>query len=401
MDVLSLRRQHNHALTKAESILRGAETAGRELTRDEQLDIDTAMAAANALEPQLRDAERRSTIRAHFPNGGVMVTNGGRRTVQQPELRLDADYADAFHDYISSNGQRTSAALYEGSGSAGGYVVPVVVQDQVVPLAPPDMGVRSIATVIPTSMDIKIPRATAISTAAAKAEGTGSGSNVFTESEPTLDQFTLSAFMAGVLHQISWELAQDVPSFQQFAVGDMILAQQIYEANLFVNGTGSGQPQGLLGNTGAGITGVLVGSDNYASELLNATFDVQGTLKTQYHPNASWLMSRATSVVLRKAQAAANLFFPVFVRVGNQDYMHGYPVTYDTAMPAIGAGNTPVLFGDFKQGFVIGDRGGSGINVKILDQPKAVEGLIQLLAYRRCDSRVRRTEALQAITLHS
>ena len=28
-----------------------------------------------------------------------------------------------------------------------------------------------------------------------------------------LDQFTLSAFMAGVMHQISWELAQDVPIF--------------------------------------------------------------------------------------------------------------------------------------------------------------------------------------------
>jgi HK97 family phage major capsid protein len=59
------------------------------------------------------------------------------------------------------------------------------------------------------------------------------------------------------------------------------------------------------------------------------------------------------------------------------------------------------LFGDFKDGFVIGDRGGSGINVKILDQPKALEGLLVLLAYRRTDSRVRRSEAIQAITLHS
>jgi HK97 family phage major capsid protein len=59
------------------------------------------------------------------------------------------------------------------------------------------------------------------------------------------------------------------------------------------------------------------------------------------------------------------------------------------------------LFGDFKQGYVIGDRGGSGINVKILDQPKATEGILQLLAYRRTDGRIRRAEAIQAITLHS
>jgi HK97 family phage major capsid protein len=261
------------------------------------------------------------------------------------------------------------------------------------------MGVREIATVIPTAMDIKIPRATTISTAAAKAEGVGDGLNVFTESDPVLDQFTLSAFMAGLTHEISWELAQDVPSFQQFAVGDMLLAQSLFEENLFVNGSGVSQPQGLLGNVGTGVTGVAAGTDTYASELLDATFDVMGLLKGAYHPGASWLMSRATSIKLRKAQKQANLFEPVFVRVGGKDYLHGSLVTYSTAMPAIGAGNTPILFGDFKVGYVIGDRGGSGINVKVLDQPKATEGLLVLLAYRRTDGRVRRSEAIQAITL--
>jgi HK97 family phage major capsid protein len=264
------------------------------------------------------------------------------------------------------------------------------------------MGVREVATVIPTVSDIKVPRATTISAAAAKAEGIGNGANLFLESDPILDQFTLSAFMAGLTHTISWELVQDVPSFQSFAVGDMLLAQSLFEENWYVNGTGAGQPQGLLGNTGnrTGVP-VVAGADNYTSELLDATFDVMGTLKTAYHPNASWLMSRATSIVLRKAQKQANLFEPVFTRVGNKDYLHGYPVTYSTAMPAIAAGATPALFGDFKTGYCIGDRGGSGINVKVLDQPRATEGLVILLAYRRTDGRVRRSEAIQAITLHS
>jgi len=70
-------------------------------------------------------------------------------------------------------------------------------------------------------------------------------------------------------------------------------------------------------------------------------------------------------------------------------------------MPAVAAAATPLLFGNFKLGYVIGDRGGSGINVKVLDQPLAVQGQIILLAYRRTDGRVRRSEAIQAITLHS
>jgi HK97 family phage major capsid protein len=262
------------------------------------------------------------------------------------------------------------------------------------------MGVRSLATVIPTVMDLKLPRATTISTATAKAEGDGTGSNVFTESEPVLDQITLSAFMAGVLHQISWELAQDVPSFQQFAVSDMLLAAQLYEENLFVHGTGTGQAQGLKGNVGTGTgAAVAAGTDNYASELLDATYDIQGTLKGGYFQNASWLMARSTGVLLRKAQKQANLFVPAFTRENGRDFLHGFPIAYSTSADAVATGKTPLYFGDFKAGYVIGDRGGSGLNVKILDQPKATEGIVQFLCYRRTDGRVRRSEAIQSITL--
>jgi HK97 family phage major capsid protein len=68
-------------------------------------------------------------------------------------------------------------------------------------------------------------------------------------------------------------------------------------------------------------------------------------------------------------------------------------------MPAATTGLTPILFGDFKAGYMIGVRGGAGVNVKILDQPKALEGLITVLGYQRVGSIIRRSEAIQAITL--
>jgi HK97 family phage major capsid protein len=106
-------------------------------------------------------------------------------------------------------------------------------------------------------------------------------------------------------------------------------------------------------------------------------------------------MSRPTSIILRKAQVETNLFNPIFTRVGNQDFLHGYPVAYSANMPTAARGSAPILFGDFKRGYVIGDRGGGGINVKVLDQPLATSGQIILLAYRRTDGRVRRSEAIQ------
>jgi HK97 family phage major capsid protein len=400
LHVDELRKQHAFALNKAESILNKAQLEGRELTPEEGREIDVYTAAANALSPQIKERQKNSSVGAFFDAVKAMSAPGnlrqGRTTA--PPVVLSSDYASAFYGWLGSRGQKMDAALYEGAGSAGGYAVPVTVDGMIVPLAPSEMGVRSIATVIPTAMDIKIPRGIAFGTAAGKAESGGTD-NFFQESDPSLDQFTLSAFMAGSVRTISWELAQDVPSFQQFCIMDLVLALQMYEENKYVNGTSVNEPQGLIGNTGTGVTGVAAGSDNYASELLDATFDVLGKLNAAYHPNAAWLMGRATGVAIRKAQKAANLFTPVWTREGGQDYLHGYPVCFSGYAPTIASGHTPVLFGDFKQGYIIGDRGGSGVNVKILDQPKATEGQLVLLAYRRTDGRVRRSEAIQAITL--
>jgi HK97 family phage major capsid protein len=403
MSLFQLKKDHAFALKKAENILAAAESENRELTDSEAAEYNVAMSAVKALAPQIAKIEKTSTLRQHMTNGMIIPATPTPGYVSQaltpgtPAV-LSEDYYNQFYTWLGSRGQQIGAAMYEGSNAAGGYVVPIVVEGVPVPLAPTEMGVRNVATVVPTSSDIKIPVATAFGVAAGKAES-GASSNSFSETDPTLAQFTLSAFMAGAVHTISWELAQDVPSFQQFCISDLVLALQMYEGNLFVNGTGTGQAQGLIGNTGAGVTGVAAGTDSYASELLNATFDVLGKLNAAYHPGAGWLMNRATGVIIRKAQMAANLFAPVWTRENGQDYLHGYPVTFDGNMPNVATTKTPVLFGNFRSGYIIGDRGGSGINVKILDQPLAVQGQLQLLAYRRTDGRVRRSEAIQAITL--
>jgi HK97 family phage major capsid protein len=403
MNLFELKKQRAFALNKAETLIGAAENAGRKMTEGEASEYSVAMAAVASFAPQIAKIERQNTLHHMLTNGKLIPggpgTIGRARTAAAPVV-LSEDYYTDFFTWVGSRGQTVGAALYEGSGPAGGYVVPVLVNDQVVPLAPTEMGVRTLATVMATASDVKIPRAASFSTAAGKAES-GAGDHYFNESDPTLEQITLSAFMAGVTHTVSWELVQDVPAFQQFAVTDLILALQMYEENLFCNGNGTGEAQGLIGSgrTGAGVTGVLVGTDSYGSELLVATFLVLGELNAAYHPGAAWLMSRATGVTIRRAQMQANLFAPVWTRENGQDYLHGYPVVFSAYMPALGASATPILFGDFKQGYIIGDRGGSGINVKILDQPKATEGQIILLGYRRTDGRVRRSEAIQAITL--
>lgn len=404
IQLAALKKQRAEALSRAEGIVAATESSNRQLTPTESEDFNTAMAIVNRLDPEIQTIEAKNTIRRFSSpallGGGEHVEADSGPLIKSGPKAFSRDYATAFHTWIKSGGVQTSAALYEGSNSGGGYAVPIVVDSQIVPLAPPEMGIRNLATVIPTQSDIKIPIKATQGAAAAKSEGDGTGSNVFTGTSPSLSQKLLSAFMAGDVQDASWELLQDVATFQAFIVDDLVISQQAFEENWYINGTGSAQPEGVVAHCDNGVAAASPdASGNLVS--IDATFDLIATLKAMYHPGAAWLMQRTTAVGIRKAQRQANLFEPVFVRVGNQDYLHGYPVEYSSYMPAAAASATPILFGDFKRGYVIGDRGGSGINVRILDQPKAREGLTQFLAYRRTDGRVRRSEAIKSMTLHS
>ena len=260
-----LKQNRKAAIDKADAIIASAENAGRALTDNENSDLDAVMTETTALTSRIAAIEKVNTLRL-LPDGtglGIRQSDGsvlpigassGRGATRSHQRKvLGEDYRNAFQAFLLSGGERVDAALYEGLNSAGGYAVPVEVDGQIVPLAPPETGLRKLATVLNTTNDLRVPRQIAASTAAYKAES-GATTNNFVETGPSLDQFTLSAFMAGAFVKMSFELAQDVPAFQAFAVNDLMNAQQQVEEGWFVSGSGVNQAQGLLGNVGAGVT---------------------------------------------------------------------------------------------------------------------------------------------------
>lgn len=425
MNLFEMKSAREAAIARAEAAVVPSETGNRAMTEGETTTFNAAMAEANALTPQIASKEALSTLRSQFPKGQVITEPGAAHVASRGAFT--AEYASDFAKWAASKGtiigggmaagqdelggfkfpgqRKPSAAMYEGavtggSGAAGGFAVPSQVEGTFVPLAPPEMGIYKLAQVLPTSFDLRFPVKSAHGTAVAKAESTTSTPTTFGGTDPSLATFTLSAFMLGHSEDASWELLQDGNAFQSFITDDVLLSLAVLKEQWFINGTGPAQ--GLIGNTAAGITGVTATSEAEAtlnSAILDATIDVLGALNAVYHPGASYLMNRVTSILIRKAQKTANLFEPIFVRSGGQDYLNGYAVEYSSAMPLAVSGNTPIVFGDFKRGYLIGERGGAGVNVKILDQPKALQGLLTILGYQRVDGRVRRSEALQAITL--
>ena len=451
-NLLTLKRNRKVAIDKAEAILATAENAKRDLTVSEQENFNEAMKEASSLASLITARERVNTLKpsmvmppsvdgafspdsafqsfvspvraaeAQNPEQGkalhAFFRTGGKAHTDELVALADGEGgyripgSEAYTRQRAANGSflKIRAATYEGtpdggSTTAGGYAVSVPTVQQVVPLALPDSGLYDSAMVIPTTSAVKIPVQASFGTSAIKAESTGTIAT-FGGSDPTLGQIELDAYMVGAVRIASWELLQDVAMWQEFIVDDLLKAQRILEDQLLATGTGTNQPTGVFGNTGTGTGSPyeLLGTSADSQTLLDSLFDVTSTLKGAYQANASWIMSRATALTIRRAQMQTNLFAPVAtVDADGTERILGRPVYFDVNAPALptvtSSGVVPILFGDFKQGFIVGVRGGGGINVKILDQPLAMQGQLAILAYRRIDSKVRRSEAIQAVTI--
>jgi len=234
---------------------------------------------------------------------------------------------------------------------------------------------------------------TARATVSAKAEGSN-----FVLAQPSTGQFLLSAFGVGTAEEVSFELLQDAPWYREVITTDAVAGFLEVEEALFIGGSGSGQPQGLIGNVGTGVTTEPDTAGNLVS--VDAIWQLVASLKESYAKGASFLMARSTALGLRRSQIGSGAYFePIFHRENGQDLCAGYPVSYSSQMPAAARGATPVLFGDFFKGYIVGDRGGPALFVKKLDQANAMEGLINFLFYRRTDGRVRCAEAIQPLNI--
>jgi len=388
-----LNTEKSQLLTAQDNMLNAASESKTKLTPAQETEfanasnriteIDTTLARMAAIEKGKREVSA-PTSDAFVPNSSK--SKSGKR-------ELSAAYHEAFWNSFAKRGFRNEN-LSEGTNADGGYLVTVSTDKTIVPLAGLESSMRKLGLVIPTENDILLPAEAVRTVAAQKTESTGTSQTAFGGTSPSFTQVHLSAYMVGVNVPVTFELAQDVPALQAFLPADIQRGICNYEENMFINGSGTAQPQGILNGATAAFTEAL---------SANSTLDLLGALNPMYFGNAKWLMHRKTGIVFRKAQIAANQFQTYWTNVNGQDYLHGFPVEYSYAMPVYAASPLvlgAIAFGDFKAAATIGDRGGSDIRVKILDQVNALQGLIQVLGYRRSDQRIRLAEAVQILTVN-
>ncbi len=402
MTVTELQAERKQAFDAAEKIVTAAETQKRPMSGFETSTFDRHMHAVRTLDTRIAGAkpvsasrppaEIRSQLNGMQPRRSHATPSNDGHEPRLPET-LSREYHEAFYNKLSGQGP-INASLYEAVSTTGGNLVPILVEGRAVPLSPQDSAVRRLSTQVVTKSDLRNPTVLTRATAAAKAE-----TSAFATAQQTLGSFTLSAYPIGLQVTASLELFEDVDLFSAFLLSDAVSAFMELEESYFLSGSGNGQPQGLLGSVGAGVTTEPDTAGNIVS--VDAIWALIASLKETYYSTASFLMTRTTALGIRRAQIGSGSYFePIFRRENGVDTLAGFPLSYSSQMPTAARAATPVLFGAFDRGYIVGDRQGPALLVKVLDgAASTLSGLRDILFFRRTDGRVKDVAAIQGLTI--
>lgn len=346
----------------------------------------------NDLSNEIRRMERRDAMEAEL-NKPV-----GKPLTQTPESSgmTEAKSSRASNAYKEDFGRHLRGkapihnVLSESVDADGGYLVPEEFETQIITGLDEANVIRSLAKVITTHHDRKIPIAVGHSVATWTAENAA-----YTESNPTFGQKQIDAFKLTDLIRVSVELLQDAAfPLEQYIANEFARAFGIAEEQAFCVGTGVNQPTGIFTASG-GAVGVTSASATAITvdEIISLVY----ALKSPYRRNAKFLMNDATVSLLRKLKDnnGAYLWQPS-VQAGQPDKLLGYDLYTSPYVPTVEAGAFAIAFGDF-QNYWIGDR--AGRTVQRLNELYATNGQVGYVATERVDGKVILAEGIQLLQM--
>lgn len=346
----------------------------------------------NDLSNEIRRMERRDAMEAEL-NKPV-----GKPLTQTPESSgmTEAKSSRASNAYKEDFGRHLRGkapihnVLSESVDADGGYLVPEEFETQIITGLDEANVIRSLAKVITTHHDRKIPIAVGHSVATWTAENAA-----YTERNPTFGQKQIDAFKLTDLIRVSVELLQDAAfPLEQYIANEFARAFGIAEEQAFCVGTGVNQPTGIFTASG-GAVGVTSASATAITvdEIISLVY----ALKSPYRRNAKFLMNDATVSLLRKLKDnnGAYLWQPS-VQAGQPDKLLGYDLYTSPYVPTVEAGAFAIAFGDF-QNYWIGDR--AGRTVQRLNELYATNGQVGYVATERVDGKVILAEGIQLLQM--
>lgn len=286
-------------------------------------------------------------------------------------------------------------ALILGNDTQGGYLAPVEYVNEIIIAVQEYCNIRSLVRVRPTSRtSVQFPKRTGHVTASWVAE-TGTRPETGNPSFGMLDIPTHELYaMTKVSKQ---ELEDSAFNLESFLNEEFSEQFGVTEADAFINGNGVGKPEGIL--SVSSISSVNSGS---ATALLpDSLIEAYYALKEVYLNNSTWLMNRSTLKEVRKMkdQQDQYLWAPGLKSDARPATILDRPYLTAPEMPVIAGDAYPVLFGDFRRGYLVVDR----IVMEMMNDPYSSKstGMVEFSARRRVGGKVILGEALTKIKIHT
>ena len=309
------------------------------------------------------------------------------------------EYKDAFSAYVKRGEEK---ALSIGSNPDGGYLVPVETETEILTRLRAISPIRGIAGVRQVSTSLyRKPVALsgpAVGWVAETAARPQTASQTIDElSFPTAELYAMPAATSAFLDDAAVDVGQWIAEEVNAAFAEQ-------ETTAFVAGDGVNKPKGFLaepqvaegswawdsiGYLATGVSGALPASDE--SDVL---IDLVYALKAGYRQNASWVMNRKTQGAIRKLKDAdGNYLWQPALTPGGRATLMGFELVEAEDMPDIGAGTTPIAFGDFRRGYLIVDRQG----VNVLRDPFSAKPYVLFYTTKRVGGGVQDFDAIKLL----
>lgn len=277
--------------------------------------------------------------------------------------------------------------------TAGGYLIPQGFSGELEKALKAFGGVRSVARAFPTPEGNDIPWPTVDDTANVGellAENSQAASQ-----DVTFGQIVLKAYKySSKVVLVPLELLQD--SF--FNVDDLLrdlLTERIGRITNthFTTGTGTGQPKGVVTESGSGKVGL---SGQTTTVIYDDIVDLEHSVNAAYRSGASFMFADSTLKALKKVKDTTGRpiwapGFPGFSNAAPSTIM-GYPYTINEDMAVMAANAKSILFGNFSK-YVVRDV--MAITLLRLVERYAEFGQVGFIAFSRHDARAIQPAALK------
>ena len=322
------------------------------------------------------------------------LTSRPEKNILGKQGRASDEYRDNFWRMVRDRSAHYSVynALQVGTDSEGGFLVPDEYEHTLIQALEEENKLRTLCKVIRTSSgDRKIPLVASHGTASWVDE-----EGLIPESDDSFGMISLGAHKVASIIKVSDELLQDsVFDVESYIAAEFARRVGDAEEAAFINGDGAGKPIGMLHDTNGAATGVTAASATAlaADELIDLVY----SLKAPYRKRAIFLFNDQTIKALRKLKDGNGQFlWQPGLQAGQPNTLLGYKYETSYHMPLVGAGNKPILFGDFSS-YWIADR--EGRSIKRLNELYAATGQIGFRVTQRLDARLVQQEGMKCLAM--